>query len=190
MKHEPMHGEAPGTDDSFLARKILLLKVIQRMKRGQQLPAGPGLDGPIDMLHHDAFNPIRAGDVKPGEPARIYETSDGFAVNHALGVTMHNLDGSVVHMGLDGIIESTRPRFARIEIHDLRTVASYRINTVMRTTSHVIEFFGDGFFSFVMDEHGTIHESLEKGVVSTYDRGTGVLRLHGTRLPDDLEGTR
>lgn len=190
MKHEPMPNQVPGTDDSAAARKVLLLKVVRRMKAWQQLPDGPGHNKTIEVPHEDVSRPIRAGDVKPGEPTRIYQTRDGFAVNHALGLTMHNLDGSVVHVGLDGIIESTGPRFVRIEIQDLRTVSSYRVNTVMHTTSHVIEFFGGGFFSFVMDEHGVIHESIERGVVSTYNRTTGVLRLHGPHMPHDLDGDR
>lgn len=175
------------TGDANADRKALLIEVVRRMKKWQQLPDGPGHNQTIEVPHYDETNPIRAGDVKPGERSRFYQMRDGFAVNHALGLTMHHLDDSVVQVGLDGTIESTRPRFLRIELGDVRTVSSHRVNRVVSTTSHVIEFFGGGFFSFVMDEHGTIEESVEKDVVSTYNWETGVLRLHGTRVPDDVD---
>ena len=196
MNHDPSSPPPPEDEPTPDDRMTLLMRVIHRMNRHYRSADVPPLVMPLRLIHVDdtQHSTVFAGEVKPGEPSRVYETSRGYTVSHARGLTLHEFDGSVTHLHLDGLIETTKPRLRRIDICDLREVASHRIHRMLdadapTSTSHVIHFVGGGFFSFLMDMSGTIVETMERGVVTSIDRSIGVLRLHGSRRPDDLKGT-
>lgn len=172
---------------------VLLLKVIRRTNIQHKLTGLPPLSEPLRPIGIDDRQrwEIRAGDVKPGEASRVYEIKEGYVVNHAQGMTMHELNGSVTHIHLDGLMETTKPCLQRIDICDLREVTDHRVHRmphtdVAKVMSHVIHFVGGGFFSFLMDDDGKILEMIERSVITTIDRVNGVLTLHGSRMPDNL----
>lgn len=196
MTQDPPSPAPAGHEPTRMDGMDLLLRVVHRMNRHYRSADVPPLVMPLRLIHIDdaQLSTVLAGEVKPGEPSRVYETRRGYTVSHARGLTLHEFDGTVTHLHLDGLIETTKPHLQRIDICDLREVLSYRIHRMLdadvpTSTSHVIHFVGGGFFSFLMDGNRKILETMERDVITSVNRHTGVLRLHGSRMPDDLQGT-
>ncbi|WP_017760062.1 hypothetical protein [Pseudacidovorax intermedius] len=122
---------------------------------------------------------IRAGDVKPGEPPRVYITKFGVVVNDENGVAMHAHDGSVTRIHSDGTHVIENPAFRRIAIEDARTLSGLVIRQVFDTTSHTLEFVGGGRFAYLMDATGRVLEATTHRVQAEQDND-GVLLLKGT----------
>ncbi|SIR68120.1 hypothetical protein [Pseudacidovorax sp. RU35E] len=122
---------------------------------------------------------IRAGDVKPGEPPRVYITRFGVVVNDENGVALHAHDGSVTRIHSDGTHVIENPAFRRIAIEDARTLSGFVVRQVFDTTSHTLEFVGGGRFAYLMDATGRMLEVTTHRVEAVQDND-GVLLLKGT----------
>ncbi|HUD34129.1 MAG TPA: hypothetical protein VMR43_14120 [Variovorax sp.] len=195
MKQDPTSSSAFRYVPTEKDRIDLLTQVIHRTNVQYRSADVPTLAQPLELIRLDNTQhpTIHAGEVKPGEAPRIYEISEGYVVSHAHAFVLHDFNGSVTHLHFDGLIETTKPCLRRIDICDLREVAEHRVHRLPHTdvpniTSHVIHFMGGGFFSFLMDESGTILETIQRRVAAEIDRASGVMTLHGSRMPDHLAG--
>jgi hypothetical protein len=195
MKNDPASSPQAPFSSTGQDRKILLAQVIHRMNNQLKSAGVPPLAEPVEVHRFDATEQptLHAGEVKPGEAPRVYEIDEGYVVSHAHGFVLHDFNGSVTHMHRDGLIETTNPRLQRIDIHDLCEVADHRIHHLPHTDvpniiSHLIHFVGGGFFSFLMDESGTILETIQRRVAGRINQASGVMTLYGSRMSDDPTG--
>lgn len=122
---------------------------------------------------------IRAGDVKRGEPRRVYITNFGVVVNDEHCVALHAHDGSVTRIYPDGTHVMENPAIRRIVIEDARRLSDLVVQRVFDTTSHTLEFVGGGRFSYLMDDTGRVLEATTHKVDSKQD-DQGVLVLKGS----------